>query len=127
MRIQLDASLEEFRFTSADREVRFRPVLWAAGRQVLAVGDPPAGQTDDTAIRIFSQPHPEAMEVLGALLRHGVRQFRTTWISREINLTRLHIRVGKDINQKLSGFAVDVFVMAGKRSDAARVKCALAE
>ncbi|MFO1529150.1 MAG: hypothetical protein U1F77_05265 [Kiritimatiellia bacterium] len=47
-------------------------------------------------------------------------------ISREINLTRLHIRVGKDVNQKPPG-SPDVLVMAGKRSDAARVKCALAE
>ncbi|MFO1529151.1 MAG: hypothetical protein U1F77_05270 [Kiritimatiellia bacterium] len=78
MRIQLDASLEEFRFTSEDREVRFRPILWVAGKQVLSVGDPPAGQTDETGIRIFSQPHPDAMELLGCLLRYGVQQFRTT-------------------------------------------------
>ncbi len=127
MRIQLDASLQEFRFTSAGREMRFRPILWVAGEQVLSVGEPPAGQTDDTGLRLFAQPHPDAVELLGALLRYGVRQFRTTWISREINLTRLYIRVGKDVNQHLSGFAVDVFVMAGKFSDAARVKCALAE
>ncbi|MFO1491527.1 MAG: hypothetical protein U1F77_19030 [Kiritimatiellia bacterium] len=127
MRIQLDASLQEFRFTSDGREVRFRPVLWVAGKQVLSVGEPPAGQTDDTGIRIFAQPHPDAMELLGALLRYGVQQFRTTWNSREINLTRLCIRVGKDVNQHLSGFAVDVFAMAGKHSDAARVRCVLAE
>ncbi len=127
MRIQLDASLEEFRFTSAGREVRFRPILWADGKQVLSVGDPPAGHTDETGLRIFAQPHPDAMELLGAILRYGVRQFHTSWISREINLTRLHIRIGKDLNQLLSGFAVDVFSMAARRSDAARVKCALAD
>ena len=127
MRIQLDASLKEFRFTSNGREVCFRPVLWVSGNEVLSVGQPPPGLSEDAGIRIFASPHPDAMEFLECLLRYGVRQFRTSWISRRLELASLHIRIGRDVHERLSGFAKDIFAMAAKRSGAMLVKCDLAE
>ena len=127
MRIQLDASLEEFRFTYADREVRFRPILWVAGNQVLSVGEPPAGQADETGIRIFSQPHQDAMEALSCLIRHGVRGFRRPGFFGGLLVPKLHIRIGRDIHERLCGFAKDVFSEAAKYSGAVVGSCEVAE
>ena len=127
MRIQLDASLQEFRFISAGREMRFRPILWVAGEQVLSVGEPPAGQTDDTGLRIFAQPHPDAMELLSCLIRHGVRGFRRPGFFGGLFVPKLQIRIGRDIHDRLCGFAKDIFSEAAKYSGAVRGVCELAD
>ena len=128
MQIEMYASLEEFRFTSAGRELRFRPVLWVAGNKVLAVGQPPPGLSDDSGIRIFmAPPHPMAMDMLICLIRHGVRGFRRPGILGRLLLPKLHIRIGRDVNRHMCGFAKDIFFKAAIYSGAVRRGCELAE
>ncbi len=68
-----------------------------------------------------------AMDMLICLIRHGVNGFRRSGLLGRLLLPRLHIRVGRDVNEHLCGFARDIFFEAAIYSGAVRGACEVVE
>ena len=118
--IELFASKREFRFTDGVKEVRFRPIVFLAPgkKKILSVGEAPPEASDGEEIAIFEDADADALRLLEAVIRYGLRSLSSRIAVRPIVLK---ISIGADVRTQLKGFAWHIFEHASLHAGATKV------
>jgi hypothetical protein len=113
--VEVSATMEEFRFSCGDREVRFRPVVYLSSeKRVLAVGIPPVeGVVDREAFPFKDEEGVDSFNVLEAIFRYGLRQVLGRFY---LLPPSIRVTIGPDIRQDLKGFAASIFYFAARNA-----------
>jgi hypothetical protein len=114
-KVEVNATLEEFRFSCGDREARFRPVVFlSSDKKVLAVGIPPVeGVVDREVFPFRDEGGEDSFNVLEAIFRYGLHQVLGRFY---LLPPSIRVTIGPDIRQNLKGFAPSIFYFAARNA-----------